>query len=117
MESITRCNNDKVRLPDSLGLQKVGAQMEVVGNRFVVEGETSATFANDLQSSLLSSQVGFDGSRVMVLTTPNAQGWVCSYFIENDIVEIAYPHTTSCHRGSGYIVRLHRQSIGKNEPK
>lgn len=110
VESVTLCNNRNVKLPDSIGLNSRGTHIEVVGNQLKINGQTTASLVNDLQSATLASQVGFDGSRVLLLTTSSGQGLICSYYIENDVVEIAYPHTTSCHRGSGHIVKLHRQA-------
>ncbi|MFO0940594.1 MAG: hypothetical protein U0930_07485 [Pirellulales bacterium] len=107
---LTQCLNKETKLPDEFGLNSKGAAIEIVGNELRVNGKATVTIVNDLQSPTLAKQVGFDGSRVILLTTPNGQGLICSYYIENDVVEIAYPHTTSCHRGSGHIIRLHRQS-------
>jgi hypothetical protein len=46
--------------------------------------------------------------RLLVLTLPHGKGLLCSYTIREGEIELAYPHTTSCHRGSGYIVYLRR---------
>ncbi|MFO1063091.1 MAG: hypothetical protein U0892_04360 [Pirellulales bacterium] len=107
---VTRCLNPNVKLPDEIGLNVHDTLFTIQGNQIKAGGNVTASIANDLQSAVLANEVGFLGSRVMVITTPNGQGMICSYYIENDVVEIAYPHTTSCHRGSGHILRLQRKT-------
>jgi hypothetical protein len=105
---ITPCVREDVVLPNELGLNDVASQVEFDGNALRFNGEHVATLANDVAVQALVDGVGFPSHRLLVLTLPNGQGLVCSYVITESGVEIAYPHTTACHRGSGHVVFLKR---------
>lgn len=108
VSSVIRSVNKEIVLPSVLALNEPGATLEIDGNRLRLNDEDIATFANDISVRALADEVGFPNFRLLVLTLPNGQGLVCSYILTDGGIEIAYPHTTSCHRGSGQIVYLKR---------
>jgi hypothetical protein len=73
----------------------------VRGNQLLWRDKVLAALTTDLPSRALHPEVGFRGFRLLVLTLPDGKGLVGSYTIREDQIELAYPHTTSCHRGSG----------------
>jgi hypothetical protein len=100
---------DKGRvLPKELGLNAKDADVRIRGNQLLVEGKVVASLANDVPSAALQKEVGFPDFRLLVMTLPDGRAVLCSYLIKADGVELAYPHTTSCHRGSGQNVYLKR---------
>ena len=75
----------------------------------MADGQLVATLANDLPFPTLHSEIGLPFYRLIMLTLPDGKAVLCSYkFHEDHRLELAYPHTTSCHRGSGQIVYLQR---------
>src|SRR5262249_8878219 len=105
---MTPCNNKNVKLPDELRLGEPGPAFEISGNQLLRGGQLVATLANDVAHDALNKEKGFPYSRLLMLTLPDGRGLLCNYSIGQDGVEIAYPHTTSCHRGSGQIIYLKR---------
>jgi hypothetical protein len=108
VSSITPCINTAIKLPDETGLNALTSKIEINDNQLRYEGKVVATLANDLQLKAIQEEVGFRSYRPILLTLSDGKGLMCSYMIKADGVEIAYPHTTSCHRGSGHIVFLKR---------
>jgi hypothetical protein len=102
---ITSLNKDEV-LPSELGLSEIAHVLQIDGNELRFGGQVVATLANDLPVETLANEVGFPDFRLLVLTLPSGRGLVCSYMVREGEVEIAYPHTTSCHRGSGQVIYL-----------
>ena len=106
--SVTLCLRKEVKLPDDTGLNALAAQIQIRDNQLLYREKVAATLANDLELKSLDGEIGFRGYRLVCLTLPDGRGLICSYQIKSDGVEIAYPHTTSCHRGSGHVVMLKR---------
>lgn len=106
--SVTLCLREEVKLPDDTGLNALAAQVQIRDNQLLYREKVVATLANDLELKSLDGEIGFRGYRPICLTLPDGKGLICSYQIKSDGVEIAYPHTTSCHRGSGHVVMLKR---------
>lgn len=111
----TPCIDKDVKLPVEVGLTDTGSLLVVQGNQLTCNGKVVAALTNDLASSALNAEKGFKEFRLLVLTLPSGKGLLCSYSITEDGVEIAYPHTTACHRGSGQIVYLKRAAPAKVE--
>jgi hypothetical protein len=107
--STTPCFRHNVKLPAELGLAEVNSQVEIRGNQLLWQQQVVATLANDVPSPTLQGEVGFANYRLLLLTLADGRCFPCSYQIRADGVEIAYPHTTACHRGSGQIVYLKRE--------
>ena len=105
---VIRCLQKEVKLPDETGLNELAAHLQIRDNQLLFQGQVVATLANDLGLKALEKQVGFRGYRPICLTLRNGQGLMCSYVILSEGIEIAYPHTTSCHRGSGHVIMLKR---------
>lgn len=101
-------SEESIRLPKSLGLNERGTEIQFDGNRLLSEGHLSATLANDLALPAQQNEIGFAGSRLMMLTLPDGKGFLCSYLIKDGKLQIAYPHTCSCRRGSGQVIDLER---------
>jgi len=97
-----------LHLPAEVGLGEKDTQFAIRGNQLVWQRQIVATLANDVESPTLQGEVGFANYRLLLLTLADGRCFPCSYLIKADGVEIAYPHTTSCHRGSGQIVYLKR---------
>jgi hypothetical protein len=106
--SVTRCLRETVKLPDNTGLNEIAAQVQIRENQLLFQGKVAGTLANDLALASVDREIGFPGYRPICLTLPDGKGLMCSYQVKSDGVEIAYPHTTSCHRGSGHVVMLKR---------
>lgn len=106
--AITPCWDEDTHLPGETGLNEVSADVTIAGNQLVCGGQVVATLANDVASPALAGEVGFASYRPLLLTMSDGRALVCSYVIRADEIEIAYPHTTACHRGSGQIVSLRR---------
>lgn len=98
-----------LHMPAEVGLGKEGAQLEIRGNQLRWQGRGVATLANDVPSPTLHGEVGFPHFRLLLLTLADGRCFPCSYLIRTEGVEIACPHTTACHRGSGQIVYLKRE--------
>jgi hypothetical protein len=101
-------SEESMRLPKSLGLNEREAEIQVDGNRLLSESHLTATLANDLALPAQQNEIGFAGSRLMILTLPDGKGFLCSYLIKDGKLQIAYPHTCSCRRGSGQVIDLER---------
>lgn len=99
-----------LHLPAEVGLGKEGAQLEFRGNQLLCQGRCVATLANDVPSPTLHGEVGFPHFRLLLLTLADGRCFPCSYLMRTEGVEIACPHTTACHRGSGQIVYLKREA-------
>jgi hypothetical protein len=106
---VIACSDPQVALPKSAGLAEKGQAIQLRGNQILRGGQPVAVVANDLDSQSLAKEVGFSDYRLMLLTLPDGRGMLCSYLIKAEGVEIAYPHTTSCHRGSGQVIYLRRE--------
>ena len=98
------------RLPDQLGLNDRGSEVVIEGNRLTLGGQTRATLANDLSLPAQQKEIGFVGSNLIMLTLPDGKGILCSYLFKGDKVQIAYPHTCFCRRGSGQVIDLERSA-------
>lgn len=99
------------RLPNEAGLNQNRITLIIEGNRITQDGKTVATLTNDLPSGNQHKEVGWAGAnRLMMLTLPDGRGFWCSYGFWEKKLQISYPHTTSCHRGSGQVVYLERPS-------
>lgn len=95
--------------PDSLGLKQKGDQITIEGNQLKFKHDTAATLTTDLPPGPLHEQVGWkELNRLVLITLPDGKGLWCSYGFRGKQLQITYPHTTSCHRGSGQIVYLER---------
>jgi hypothetical protein len=113
---ITDCLNRECKFPDATMLNAQGSVLTFQGNQVIHHGQVVATLTNDIDAPSLAKELGFSHFRLLVLTLPNGKGLVCSYLITDDHVEIAYPHTTSCHRGSGQITYLKRSASKPESP-
>jgi hypothetical protein len=106
--TVTKCLREDVKLPDDIGLNELAAQIQIRENQLLFQGKVVAMLANDLALKSIDGEIGFPGYRPICLTLSDGKGLMCSYQIKSHGVEIAYPHTTSCHRGSGHVVMLKR---------
>lgn len=102
-----------LKLPAELRLNEKGNELSIEGNLLLSNGKLVATLTNDLASKALEEEKGFPDYRILMLTLRDGRGLLCSYTINDKGIEIAYPHTTSCHRGSGQIVYLNRPTEEK----
>lgn len=98
----------KDRLPSISRLNEEGQSLKIEENRLMVDGKVVGTLTNDLPEVPQAKEVGWHINRLVLLTLPDGKGLWCSYRIEPTRVQLTYPHTTSCHRGSGQIVYLER---------
>src|SRR5262249_52744252 len=98
----------QAKFPMDAGLNQKGGTVSFEANKLIVNGKMVATLDNALPQSPLHKEVGFKNFRLLVFTLPDGKTIPCSYQIKGDAVEIACPHTCSCHRGSGQIVYLNR---------
>lgn len=106
--SVISAMDSKKNLPDSLGIIGKETVLEFQENRLMLNGKMIGTIANDLKLSELEEEIGFMNFRLCCLSLPDGTGFMCSYQIQSDGIEIAYPFTTSCHRGSGNVLKLKR---------
>lgn len=101
-------SDDRDRLPKEARLNDEAGMLTIQGNQILHDGKTVATLANDLPSSAPHKEVGWSANRLVLLTLPDGKGLWCSYRIEEKRIQLTYPHTASCHRGSGQIIYLQR---------
>jgi len=103
--------NANQRLPNEAKLNEKRITLHIEGNRITLDGKTVATLTNDLPPGNQHKEVGWSGAnRLMLLTLPDGRGFWCSYGFYDKQLQISYPHTTSCHRGTGQVVYLERPS-------
>lgn len=103
--------SDDGHFPKEIVFAKEGAKITIKGNELICDGHTIATMANDMSLAAQRAEKGFEAFDLAMLTLPTGKGILCSYFVssrEPNVMEFAYTHKTSCHRGSGHIIRLSR---------
>lgn len=99
------------QLPNEAKLNELETALAIEGNKILHDGKVVATLTNDLPPGPQHQEVGWQGfNRLLLLTMPDGKGIWCSYSFREGRLQITYPHTTSCHRGSGQIIYLARQS-------
>lgn len=108
VDLVVSCNDRNRNLPDSMGLNKKEAALEIAENKLLCNGKLVGTLANDLKLTSLEEEIGFPNFRPMCITLPDGTGLICSYQVQSDGIKIAYPLSTSCHRGSGNVIKLKR---------
>jgi hypothetical protein len=101
-------NTGRERLPEEARLGESGISLAIESNQMTHDGKLVAALANDLPLAAQEKEVGFAGNRLLMLTLPSGRGLLCSYRVLEEKIMITYPHTASCHRGSGQIVYLTR---------
>lgn len=107
-------NGDGPRLPDEAQLNSLDRVLVVDQNMVSAAGHPVFALTTDLPLPAEDQKVGLKGNHLVMLTLPDGRGLLCSAHVRDGNWEIAYPHTTSCHRGSGQIIVLQR---AQNEPE
>ncbi|MFO0915005.1 MAG: hypothetical protein U0795_18745 [Pirellulales bacterium] len=107
-------SGDGPRLPDEAQMNSLNRVLSVDQNMVSAAGHPVLALTTDLPLPAEEQKVGLNGNRLVMLTLPDGRGLLCSAHVRDDNWEIAYPHTTSCHRGSGQIIVLQRV---KNNPQ
>ncbi len=111
VRSLYWSSEENERLPKEARLNELQTALVIEGNRLIHDGKTVATLTNDLPSGPQHQEVGWQGfNRLLLLTLPDGKGMWCSFSFRESRLQITYPHTTSCHRGSGQIIYLERPS-------
>lgn len=101
-------NGDGKKLPVEARLNSVDTILSLDGNVISEAGHPVLALTTELPLPAEEKNVGLAGNRLVMLTLPNGKGLLCSWHLRDETWEIAYPHTTSCHRGSGQIILLKR---------
>ncbi|MCC9604522.1 hypothetical protein LOC68_27605 [Blastopirellula sp. JC732] len=99
--------NDR-KLPQEVEFAQNGSAIEIRGNQIYLQGKLAATFAHDLNLPAQKKEIGFSRWDLLMLTLPSGQGLLCSYMVNDHVMEIAYSHQCSCHRGTGHVLYFER---------
>jgi len=78
------------KLPAKTGLIEKSSTLVICGNEVRSDGELVGTLADDLHTPDQVNQP--PTRRLLMLTLPDGSAWLCAYRIQNDVLQIVYPH-------------------------